>query len=569
VGHPTGRVEMVFPEAYALIEANQDEVSFNATVRQSITATASLTRTEDGGLRGPGEIRLESAEDIVTRLVEDSGLPLSGSARAAVTVDWPPGAWPRLEGELADLGLELDQRPIRLLSPSSFGFSDRGFQTTGLHVAVLEDELFLRFGVDEEGQLTGNVSGTMDALLLRFLLPEWEPAGRATGVVELLGSVDRPLFEGIAEISQGSFRIPDSRTILSGIDGTLLLSSDHAVLEGVNFRFMQGLGRCGGRLTLRDGTVDLGLNGSITGLRYELFPGLVAFLSGSWRLEGPAEDLDITGDITVDRASLRRKDDVPTLLVDWFADTAPTATGPGGPRLDLHLEADQTIEVRNPFVRLVGSASLDISGTTNEPGIVGKVEFEEGGEVMVQTLRYELERGTLTFSDPTNAEPFIDLQANTWVQNYQISVRIAGTPDRLTTLVASNPPLTEEEIFSMMAVGYRREGIGGGAMGVNVASTMLTREIAAELDRRTRLLLPVDQVRVDPFAETASGNPTARLSLVKQLSPTWTFILQSNLSGQREEVVVSRWYLAPGVFVEASRDLDGSYGCDIKLRRPY
>ena len=62
---------------------------------------------------------------------------------------------------------------------------------------------------------------------------------------------------------------------------------------------------------------------------------------------------------------------------------------------------------------------------------------------------------------------------------------------------------------------------------------------------------------------------SARLSLVKQLSPTWTFILQSNLSGQRDEVVVSRWYLAPGVFVEASRDLDGSYGCDIKLRRPY
>jgi translocation and assembly module TamB len=217
----------------------------------------------------------------------------------------------------------------------------------------------------------------------------------------------------------------------------------------------------------------------------------------------------------------------------------------------------------------VGSASLDVSGTINEPGIVGKVDFEEGGEVMVQTLRYELERGTLTFSDPTHTEPFIELYANTWVQNYQISVQITGTPDRLSTSVASNPPLTEEEIFSMMAVGYRREGIGGGAMGVNVASTMLAREITAALDRRARLLLPVDQVRVDPFAETASGNPTARLSVVKQLSPTWTFILQSNLSAQREEVVVSRWYIAPGLFVEASRDLDGSYGADLKLRRPY
>ena len=93
--------------------------------------------------------------------------------------------------------------------------------------------------------------------------------------------------------------------------------------------------------------------------------------------------------------------------------------------------------------------------------------------------------------------------------------------------------------------------------------------ITAEIDRRARHLLPVDQIRVDPFAESSTGNPTARISVVKQLSPTWTFIVQSNLSAEREEVIVSRWYLAPGLFVEASRDLDGSYGVDLKLRRPY
>jgi hypothetical protein len=32
---------------------------------------------------------------------------------------------------------------------------------------------------------------------------------------------------------------------------------------------------------------------------------------------------------------------------------------------------------------------------------------------------------------------------------------------------------------------------------------------------------------------------------------------------------VSRWYLAPGLFVEASRAIDGSVGVDLKLRRPY
>ena len=83
------------------------------------------------------------------------------------------------------------------------------------------------------------------------------------------------------------------------------------------------------------------------------------------------------------------------------------------------------------------------------------------------------------------------------------------------------------------------------------------------------MLLPLDQVRVDPFAEYSTGNPTARVTLVKQLSPTWTVILQSNLSSNREETVVSRWFLGPGLFLEANRDVDGSIGLDLKLRRRY
>jgi translocation and assembly module TamB len=435
-------------------------------------------------------------------------------------------------------------------------------------VAVMDDQLFAHWTIAPDGSLQGDLSGTMDALLLRFLVPDWEPAGRASGEVTVLGSVDRPLFEGFAELSQGSFRLPGTRTILSGVNGTVLLSSDTMVLEGVDFRFMQGLGRSTGTLRLHDRTVDLGLNGTISNLRYEMFPGLVAHLSGAWRLVGPVDSLDLSGDITIDRAALRRKDDVTTLLLEWFA-SASAPPGTGGPRLDIHVEADDTIDINNPFVRLVGSASIDISGTTSQPGIVGKIEFEEGGEVTLQTVRYELERGSLTFSDPSTNEPFIELQARTSVQNYEITVRITGTPDRLVPSVASNPPLTEDEVYSLLGVGYRDPTLGRGAMGVGFASTMITREITAELERRAGLVLPIDQVRVDPFTESSTGDPTARVSVVKQLSPSWTFVLQSNLSAEREAVVVSRWYLAPGLFVEASRAIDGSVGVDLKLRRPY
>jgi len=106
-------------------------------------------------------------------------------------------------------------------------------------------------------------------------------------------------------------------------------------------------------------------------------------------------------------------------------------------------------------------------------------------------------------------------------------------------------------------------------MGLGLASSILSSELTAVLSQRGQLVLPIDQVRVDPFAADSTGNPTARLSVVKQLTPSWTVILQTTLSGEREQIVVSRWYLAPGLFLEGGQHEDGSLSLDLKLRRPY
>jgi translocation and assembly module TamB len=546
-------------------------VSYRLAAADAITAGGSLTRSAEGALTGDGTIELSSAEDLIRRLAPTSELPLAGTASGAYRVEWPPGGLPSAAGVIDDLDLQLEARPVRLIEPARFRVSPAGVRLDGVNIAVRDDELFFRFAADQTGALSGNLAGTLDALLLRFLLPDWEPAGRTTGVVELLGTVDQPLFEGIAEVHQVSFRLPQSQTIFSGIDGTVLLSSDDVTLEGVDFRFMQGRGRTNGRIGRRNGTIDFALDGVAESLRFAVLPDLVAQLSGSWRLLGPVDDLELSGDLTVDSASLRSKEDIASLLLKWFSGDPKPPAADGGIELDIHVDADETIELRNPSLRLVGSASLQVSGTTGRPGLVGKLEFSEGGEVTLQTLRYEVERASFTFSDPEVIDPFIDIQARTWVQNYDVSLRITGTRGRLVPAVSSNPPLTQDQIYGLMALGRRSEGVGGtGAMGVGFASSILSGQLASEFDRRAGFSLPVDQVRVDPFAETDTGETGgARITLVKQLTRSWTVILQSNLTGAQEPVFISRWYIAPGIFVEASQDIEGSYGIDLMLRRPY
>jgi translocation and assembly module TamB len=565
-GRPTGDLEATTEDGLVQIRAEPDNWIVRGALADALEGSVELRRTRDGHLAGTGTLTLNSAEKLLDRVLPESGIPLAGDASVGVDVDWPLGSTPVISATVEELGLTLQDDPIRLLGPARFDLSADGLDVRDLYLAHREDRVFMRWGIGADGSIRGNATGTLDALLLRFLVPEWEPAGRATGVIEMLGTLDRPRFEGIAEIVQGSFRLPGGQTILSGIDGTVLLSEDEVIVDGSDFRFMQGRGVAGGRINWRAGIVSLDLAGEMTGLRYPVLSGVVARLSGPWRLSGPADDLHISGDLTVDRASLQRREAPSLLLLEWFGG-APSPPTEGGPSLDLRVEADQTIELRNPFVRLVGSASLHVTGTTNSPGIVGKLEFEEGGEVTLQNLRYDLERGTFTFSDPDRIDPSIELQLRTWVQNYQVTLRVSGTSDRLIPQVTSSPPLPQEEVYALLAMGYRSDAFGSGAMGVGVASTILSQQIASELDRRTKFVMP--HVRVDPFAETTTSGPSARVTVVQQLAPNWTVTLQSNLSAERAEVIVSRWYLAPGIFLEASRQLDGSYGIDIKMRRPY
>ena len=565
---PTAELRAQSEFAQLDIQSEPDAVAIVATIQEALEIRADLDRASDGGLSGDGTLKITSANGLLTLLAPEAGVPLSGTADASFTVDWKDEPLPRIEGRLETINLELENQAIQLLQPAKFSLSREGFVVPGLHLGAREDELFVRWAIDPERQLRGNVSGTMDTLLLRFLLPDWEPAGRASGIVELLGSIDEPLFEGVAEIHNGSFRLPGTRTILSQVEGTVFLSSGEVQLEGTDFRFMGGRGRASGRIRERDDTIVLALDGTASGVRFEALPDLDARLSGNWRLIGPIDNLLLSGDITVDRMSLTTKEDVASMLLGWFESSGRGSTS-GGLNLALRVDAEETIELRNPFVRLTGSASLEVTGTSNSPGLVGQVELLEGGEATLLGNRYEIERGSLNFSNPGAIEPFIDLQAATWVQEYQISVQIAGTVDQFVTTAVSTPPLSAPDIYSLLGVGYTGRGYGSGAVGLGLASTILSSQLTSVLSRRGELALPVDQVRVDPFAADSTGNPTARLSFIKQITPSWTVILQTTLSGEREQVVISRWYLAPGLFLEAGQHEDRSLSLDLKMRRPY
>ncbi len=567
---PTGRITAAGVDSTFEAEIGVSDIVASMSIGDVVSGVFEAQIDDDSSWSGDGNLRILSIDGLARRLAPNNLFPMTGSIEIPMQISGTGTGVTKIDGRILGADLQLGAQPTTISGDRSFHWDAGRIRLDGLELSAGDDHVYLKGRIDPDSGLQGNLSGSFDARLLRVFLPDWEPAGRVTGTIELLGALDQPLLEGIARIERGSFRLPGTPSVIGDLDGALFLSAGEIAFEDFDFKFMRGRGRGRGRIAVESGEAFLHLGGTITGLDFPLFPDFVPRIDGRWFLEGPVDDLKLSGDLDVIRAEVRRQDDLPSILMAWFGEVG--APREDALRLDLHVRAERTLVSRNPFVRLIGSADLTITGTDAHPGIVGTVEFTEGGEFVLQGIRYELERGQISFSDPTRIDPMLDFQARATIREYDVWLGLTGTMDRLIPIVSSDPPLSPPEIYSLMALGSIGSGGPGGAVGLTLASSLLTRRMNEVLGSRKQWLLPVDQIRVDPFVESTTGDPSARVTVVKQLSPSITVTLQSNLSGESQEVISARWYLGSGFFIEASRDNrtdTGNYGLDFKLRRRY
>ena len=97
--------------------------------------------------------------------------------------------------------------------------------------------------------------------------------------------------------------------------------------------------------------------------------------------------------------------------------------------------------------------------------LLGRVNIAEG-DIKVGGTKYHLERGDITFLNPVRIDPVLDVEATTRVRDYDITIGLHGTMERLNTTYRSDPPLSSDDIISLLAFGTHpdRERHGGFAL---------------------------------------------------------------------------------------------------------
>ena len=108
----------------------------------------------------------------------------------------------------------------------------------------------------------------------------------------------------------------------------------------------------------------------------------------------------------------------------------------------LRVEGRNALVVRNNLADLVGSVSLQLDGPVNDPTISGRVTSSTG-TLNFRNDRYEITRLFIDLPPARNADPILNVQAESQIRGYRVIVSLTG-------------PLSQPQAQCVVSRRYRR-----------------------------------------------------------------------------------------------------------------
>ena len=247
-------------------------------------------------------------------------------------------------------------------------------------------------------------------------------------------------------------------------------------------------------------------------------------------------------------------------------------------QLNIQISGDDALRVNNNVARLRGDLDLFVRGTLANPVLFGQVELIPGGRLVYADNEYEVERGLLTFNNPYRIDPVIDLVAITEVRNFDITLSLSGTLERLNAQFSSEEGLADLEILALLATGQELEEEGrirapgerSPEMDVR-ASEILAGQAASLVSKRVGTLFGFDRFRIDPQSSATGGAiGGVRLTVGKRISRDLFVTYSSNPAASEEYLVRMEWQVGENVVLVFTRDgKEDSWALDAEWERRF
>ncbi|MGB0065242.1 MAG: translocation/assembly module TamB domain-containing protein [Terracidiphilus sp.] len=497
-----------------------------------------------------------------------------------ISVNGPLAHPAQLKGEahISDLSLTVAGVEFKGEGGLHATLADGRIHLDPLHVTGKDTDLRMQgdLSLEDSRQLDLAASGAVNLKLAETIDSDLTARGTTTFQLEAHGPLAQPNFQGRIDLDNAALSLEDLPNGLSQLHGTLVFNQNRLEVKSLTAMTGGGLLSVGGYLAYQHGIyADLSVTGKQVHIRYP--EGVSSLADVTLNLRGSQDRLLLSGDILITRFSVSPDLDLAALAIQ--AGTSVQAIAPPNApsnhlRLDVHIVSSPQLSFQNAFAKLAGDVDLRLRGTLASPSLLGRVTITEGSALIAGT-RYELERGDITFTNPVRIEPIVDLSATAHVEDYDISLGLHGSPQKLSVSYRSDPPLPEADVVSLLALGHTASQQRLYTQQqqdqtlVNPTDALLGEALNATVSNRVQKLFGAGSVKVDPNYLGAFGNSTSRITVQEQVGRivTLTYATDVNTTGQQllqAEVAINRH-----ISLVVARDESGVFSLVIKATRRY
>jgi autotransporter translocation and assembly factor TamB len=454
----------------------------------------------------------------------------------------------------------------------------RQFELTGPQTKlIVSGSADLRDGT--AGSINAMVEGNTDAAVLALFNTDVRATGDARLSVAATGTLREPRLNGFVELENGDAFIEDPRVAVENVRLRLDLNGsriDVARLEGT----LNGGALAGeGRIDIagpQQGTSSLTLTAD--GVYLEFPEGLRTVSNARLNVGGDFPRLKLSGTVDVLEGSYTDPLTVERGVMRYLESEQSTITVDGEPgavsraQLDIGVRTLSPITVNNNIARGNITAELRVLGTVDQPGLTGRVEVEEGAELRLRERKYAVDRAVITFTNEQAIEPILDVVATTQVAKTNITMTISGDATRkLETVLTSdaNPPLAESDLVSLLATGRilsteyagDYESVTGNEATIAKEQVMsyIAGELGTSVTDEVGRAIGLSQVRIEPNLIAAETEPTARLTIGKDITPELSLVYSMNLRDSNDQIWIANYDVSRRFSARGLRQEDNTY----------
>jgi translocation and assembly module TamB len=424
---------------------------------------------------------------------------------------------------------------------------------------------------DQALAITGN--GAVNMTLAQTFDPDITSSGHLDFNLDASGTLTQPLFSGKVRLNDVALALKDLPNGISKLNGNLIFDQNRLQVQDLVGTTGGGQLKFGGFLAYQQGLYgDFTAAGKDIRVRYL---GISATTDTTLHLQGTPTNMLLSGNVQITRFIIGRNVDFASFAGTQGASVPPDPTAPSSHvRLDVHIFSAPQLDFQNSYAQLAGSVDLRIRGTVAQPALLGRINVTDGTANFAGTT-YRLQRGEIFFTNPVKIEPFIDIDATTRVEEYDVTIGLHGNINQLTPTFRSEPPLPQADVISLLALGRTQEEQAlysqqEQSIGVNSTSNaLLGGALTAAVDSRVQKLFGGGSVKIDPTYVGTLGSSSARITVQQNLTRNVQVTYATNVNATAQQLIQAQVDITQNLSIVAVRDEAGVFSMVLRIRKRY